>query len=128
MSAKKIVLEPKVDSAQEFIEIAFDFSNPLDLVREGISNAFDAKAKNIILDFGVIQEYGEKILKIEIADDGTGMDEDGLQSFFDLGNSLHRNDKTTIGEKGHGTKVYFNSRKIEVVTVKNGKKISCNNG
>lgn len=122
MSAKEIVLEPKVDSAQEFIEIAFDFSNPLDLVREGISNAFDAKAKNIILDFGVIQEYGEKILKIEIADDGTGMDEDGLQSFFDLGNSLRRNDETTIGEKGHGTKVYFNSRKIEVVTVKNGKK------
>ena len=122
MSAKEIVLEPKVDSAQEFIEIAFDFSNPLDLVREGISNAFDAKAKNIILDFDVIQEYGEKILKIEIADDGTGMDEDGLQSFFDLGNSLRRNDETTIGEKGHGTKVYFNSRKIEVVTVKNGKK------
>lgn len=122
MSAKELVLEPKVDSAQEFIEIAFDFSNPLDLVREGISNAFDAKAKNIILDFGVIQEYGEKILKIEIADDGTGMDEDGLQSFFDLGNSLRRNDETTIGEKGHGTKVYFNSRKIEVVTVKNGKK------
>lgn len=60
MSAKEIVLEPKVDSAQEFIEIAFDFSNPLDLVREGISNAFDAKAKNIILDFDVIQEYGEK--------------------------------------------------------------------
>lgn len=123
MSAKEIVLEPKVDSAQEFIEIAFDFSNPLDLVREGISNAFDAKAKNIILDFDVIQEYGEKILKIEIADDGTGMDEDGLQSFFDLGNSLRRNDETTIGEKGHGTKVYFNSRKIEVVTVKNGKNI-----
>lgn len=122
MSAKEIVIEPKVDSAQEFIEIAFDFSNPLDLVREGISNAFDAKAKNIILDFGVIQEYGEKILKIEIADDGTGMDEDGLQSFFDLGNSLRRNDETTIGEKGHGTKVYFNSRKIEVVTIKNGKK------
>ena len=122
MESKEKIIIPKVDSAQEFIEIALDFSNPLDLVREAISNAFDAKAKNIVLDFSVVQEYGEKILKIEIDDDGTGMDEEGLQSFFDLGNSLRRNDDSTIGEKGHGTKVYFNSKKIEVVTKKNNKK------
>lgn len=113
---------PEVDSAQEFMEIAFDFSNPLDLVREAISNAFDAKAKNIGLDFSVITEYGEKILKISITDDGTGMDEDGIKSFFDLGNSLRREDESAIGEKGHGTKVYFNSSKIEVQTFKNNKK------
>ena len=35
----KDVIEPKVNHAQEFIEIAFDFANPLDLVREAISNA-----------------------------------------------------------------------------------------
>ena len=114
------VITPEVNSSQEFIEIAQDFSNPLDLVREGISNAFDAKAKNIILDFSVISEYGEKVLKIEISDDGMGMDEKGLKSFFDLGNSLHKYDPEAIGEKGHGTKVFFNSRKIDVVTVKNG--------
>ena len=90
METKEIIIEPKVDSAQEFIEIALDFSNPLDLVREAISNAFDAKADNIILGFSVIQEYGEKVLKIEIEDNGTGMDEKGLSSFFDLGNSLRR--------------------------------------
>ena len=54
METKEIIIEPKVDSAQEFIEIALDFSNPLDLVREAISNAFDAKANNIVLDFSVI--------------------------------------------------------------------------
>ena len=122
METKEIIIEPKVDSAQEFIEIALDFSNPLDLVREAISNAFDAKADNIILGFSVIQEYGEKVLKIEIEDNGTGMDEKGLSSFFDLGNSLRRGDESCIGEKGHGTKVFFNSRKIEVVTIKDGKK------
>ena len=68
MDKREITIEPKVDSAQEFIEIALDFSNPLDLVREAISNAFDAKAKNITLDFSVVSEYGEKILKIEIFD------------------------------------------------------------
>ena len=49
METKEITIEPKVDSAQEFIEIALDFSNPLDLVREAISNAFDAEADNIVL-------------------------------------------------------------------------------
>lgn len=115
-------LNPEVNSVQEFIEIAQDFSNPLDLVRESISNAFDVKAKNIVLDFSVISEYGEKILRIEITDDGWGMDLDGLKSFFDLGNSMNRNNPEAIGEKGHGTKVYFNSRKIEVTTIKDGKK------
>lgn len=116
-------ITPEVNSSQEFIEIAQDFSNPLDLVREGISNGFDARAKNIKLDFSVISEYGERLLKIEIEDDGTGMNQDGLKSFFDLGNSMRRDTKDetgAIGEKGHGTKVYFNSRKIEVITVKDG--------
>lgn len=122
METKEITIEPKVDSAQEFIEIALDFSNPLDLVREAISNAFDAEADNIVLEFSVIQEYGEKVLKIEIEDNGTGMDEKGLASFFDLGNSLRRGDENSIGEKRHGTKVFFNSRKIEVITVKDEKK------
>lgn len=116
-------ITPKVNSSQEFIEIAQDFSNPLDLVREAISNGFDANAKNMRLDFSVIEEYGDRILKIEIEDDGDGMDREGLQSFFDLGNSLRRETKMltgAIGEKGHGTKVYFNSNKIEVITAKNG--------
>lgn len=117
------VITPEVNSSQEFIEIAQDFSNPLDLVREGISNGFDAHAKNMVLDFSVVQDCGERLLKIEIIDDGEGMDEQGLKSFFDLGNSMRRDSKEdtgAIGEKGHGTKVYFNSKKIEVITAKNG--------
>lgn len=117
------IITPEVNSTQEFIEIAQDFSNPLDLVREGISNGFDAQAKNIKLGFSVISEYGERLLKIVIEDNGTGMDQEGLKSFFDLGNSMRRDTKDetgAIGEKGHGTKVYFNSRKIEVNTVKGG--------
>lgn len=116
------VITPEVDASREFIEIAMDFANPLDLVREGISNAFDAGAKKIRLIFSVSEDCGESKLKIEISDNGHGMDKDGLQSFFDLGNSLRRGDSNTIGEKGHGTKVYFNSEEIRVVTVKDGKK------
>jgi hypothetical protein len=113
-------ITPKVDQTQEFLEIANDFSNPLELVREAISNAFDAQATKITLKFTVEKEQGEPVLHIVIEDDGHGMDEAGLQSFFDLGNSLRRGDPQSIGEKGHGTKVYFNSARIEVITTKKG--------
>ena len=123
MTQENYTLKPTVDPAQEFIEIAYDFSNPLDLVREGISNGFDAGATEIEVLFSVVREYGEKILITTIKDNGHGMDRAGLQSFFDLGNSTRRNDKSAIGEKGHGTKVYLNSSKIEVTTVKDGTKL-----
>lgn len=113
-------ITPRVDETQEFIEIANDFSNPLDLVREAISNAYDAKCSEIKISFEVIKQYGESILKIILKDNGSGMTSNQLQSFFDLGNSTRRGDEDTIGEKGHGTKVYFNSRKIEVKTSTGG--------
>lgn len=110
------IITPKVDETQEFIEIANDFSNPLDLVREAISNSYDAGASTINISFEVIKIYGESILKIVIKDDGSGMTRQQLQNFFDLGNSTRRGDNSSIGEKGHGTKVYFNSNRIEVRT------------
>lgn len=110
------IITPMVNETQEFIEIANDFSNPLDLVREAISNAYDAKCTEIKIAFEVIKQYGESVLKITILDNGSGMTKEHLQRFFDLGNSTRRDDETAIGEKGHGTKVYFNSRRIEVST------------
>lgn len=110
------VLTPQVDATQEFIEIANDFSNPLDIVREAISNAYDARSNEIHIIFETIKQYGEVLLKITIKDNGCGMNMTQLQSFFDLGNSTKRGDATSIGEKGHGTKVYFNSKRIEVRT------------
>lgn len=121
MSEENFVLTPEVDAAQEFIEIAKDFSNPLDLVREAISNSFDAKANEIHISFSIERETGEAVLVTKIMDNGSGMDENGLRSFFDLGNSLRRGDSSSIGEKGHGTKVYLNSVEIAVDTTKDGK-------
>ncbi|HEY0554318.1 MAG TPA: ATP-binding protein [Thermoanaerobaculia bacterium] len=107
-------ITPGVNAVQEFIEISQDFANPLDLVREAISNAFDAQATEITLHFDVEKEHGESLFVITLQDDGMGITREGLQSFFDLGNSSRRNDPNTIGEKGHGTKVYFNSRRVDV--------------
>lgn len=49
MKENSFTIDPEVNSAQEFIEISPNFSNSLDLVREAISNAFDAQAKNIVM-------------------------------------------------------------------------------
>ncbi len=124
----EFILEPKVDHTQEFIEIANDFSNPLELVREAISNSFDAKIKGkslvIRIIFNVITIKGKNLLEIKIIDNGRGMNIDELQAFFDLGNSTKREYPLLIGEKGHGTKVYFNSSHIKVITVKDGIKLT----
>jgi hypothetical protein len=116
----EFVLTPTVDQAQEFIEIANDFANPLDLVREAISNAFDAHATDIRLAFETKLISGETTFVIHLTDNGDGMGRNELQSFFDLGNSTRRSDKATIGEKGHGTKVYFNAKKLIVDTQRDG--------
>src|ERR1051325_8480274 len=131
---KPQTIKPTVNAAREFKEIASDFGSPLDLLRESISNSFDAKASHIKLTFSTVEIRGRSILKIVIEDNGLGMDLKGLQSFFDLGNSFHHDDKERskkeglddatlpIGEKGHGTKVFLNSSHVTVATSQNGKK------
>lgn len=125
----KTSFKPKVNPSREFLEIASDFSNPLDIVREALSNSFDAKASEIFITFSITTERGLRKLKILLRDNGTGMDYKGIESFFDLGNSLRKDvkddDPFLIGEKGHGTKIYFNSERIVVVTGTTEKKFSC---
>jgi hypothetical protein len=113
-------ITPAVDAVREFLEIAADFTNPLESVREAISNAIDAGASEIKIDFSQPKTVGAYVLIIVIEDNGRGMNAEELQAFFDLGNSPKRHDPSLIGEKGHGTKVYFNCGSILVETSKNG--------
>jgi len=117
---------PDVNKAAEFLEISSDFTNPKEVIREAISNCFDAGAKNIKIEIYIDRSGGTDELVINIEDDGEGMNEEQLKAFFGLGYSTRvamdeRGFKVSpsIGEKGHGTKVYFNSRRIEVKTWKN---------
>lgn len=112
---------PKVNQVNEFKEIANNFANPLEIVREAISNSIDARASEIHLSFDVINHFGEEIFRVKIGDNGNGMNEQDLESFFDLGNSTKIGDGDSIGEKGHGTKVYFHSRQVNLITYKEGK-------
>ncbi len=117
---------PTVNEAAEFLEISNDFTNPKEVIREAISNCFDAGAKNIKIEIYVDRSGGIDELVINIEDDGEGMNEEQLKAFFGLGYTTRVavdergfNVSPSIGEKGHGTKVYFNSRRIEVKTWKN---------
>jgi DNA topoisomerase VI subunit B len=115
--------KPKVNPVNEFRQIAIDFTNPLEIIREAVSNSFDANASHITILFHHETIDGEDTLKIIIRDNGDGMDQSDLENFFDLGNSSRLNDPNSIGEKGHGTKVYFNSKKLIVKSKKGGQGI-----
>lgn len=121
---------PEVDVVAEFREISNDFTNPREIVREAISNSFDAGASEITIDAYIDKSSGEDELVITIGDNGHGMGIDGLKAFYGLGYSTRRlkdqkgfKASDSIGEKGHGTKIYFNSNRIEVSTICDGEKI-----
>ncbi len=114
-----------VNAANAYRNIITNFSDPLEFVREAISNAIDAAAtKMSILIDQVTGPTGQPEIRITITDDGHGMDESRLARFFNLGDSEKSSLKDVgvedaeplIGEKGFGTKIYLNSRKVEVWT------------
>jgi len=113
--------KPEVNEASEFLEISSDFGDPKEIIREAISNSFDAKATEIHISAVIDKSVGEDELVITISDNGEGMGEEELKYFFGLGftnrkklDKLGKKITEAIGEKGHGTKIYFNSRRIEV--------------
>jgi len=60
---------------------------------------------------------GAKRLVIDLEDNGSGMTPDVLaQDFGGLGFSRARERDNAIGEKGHGTKIYLRSQRVEVRT------------
>ena len=86
-----------------------------------MSNSLDWGASRIEIDVHEDRTRRDNELVITIQDDGEGLTEERLQAFFDLGNSPamqvdEHGQKIggKIGEKGHGTKIFFSSRQIEI--------------
>ncbi len=114
-----------VNPANAYRQIITNFSNPLEFVREAISNSIDAMAAKItVLVDQVTGPTGQPEIRITISDDGHGMDQGRMARFFNLGDSEKGDLKNEaegegqrfIGEKGFGTKIYLNSRRVEVHT------------
>lgn len=114
-------ITPTVNNRAEFLEIVNDFGNPLEIVREAISNAIDWKATYIRISFDVENVDGADRLIVRFSDDGKGMDQETIeQDFWGLGFSksrdLKKEGEELTGEKGHGTKIYLRSEKVTVRT------------
>jgi hypothetical protein len=103
--------KPQVKDISLFKEIAQNIINPLEILREALSNSHDAEAKNISI---IIYRTSSGNFVIEIQDDGKGMKLEDIHRFFNLGDS----DKGClgIGEKGLGTKTYFKSKRVTLYT------------
>ena len=122
-------IRPRVNEAREFLEIAKDFKDPKEIIREALSNSWDAGASLVQLKFDLTHIPGTRAKKImvEITDDGEGMndaprnqvDSSEIEGFFNLGDS--QKPHGSIGSKGHGTKIYYKSQGIRVDTWKDGK-------
>jgi len=121
---------PEVNISKEFLEISSDFGDPREIIREAVSNCFDAHATEIRISTFIDKSSGEDELVVNFSDNGEGMSEEKLKYFFGLGltnrqtfDALGRKVSEAIGEKGHGTKIYFNSKRIEVETIREGRLI-----
>ena len=124
-------IRPRVNEAREFLEIAKDFKDAKEIIREALSNSWDAGAKLVKMKFDLVRLPGTRAKKImvEIVDDGEGMSSERrqdvepseIEGFFNLGDSLKPHG--SIGSKGHGTKIYYKSQGIAVDTWKNGQHI-----
>lgn len=124
-------IRPRVNEAREFLEIAKDFKDPREIIREALSNSWDARASKASIKFNLIPIGGtrKKKIVVEISDDGDGMSSEPrpavgsteIEGFFNLGDS--GKPYGSIGSKGHGTKIYYKSLGIKVQTWKNGKRI-----
>ncbi len=109
------IIKPQVHAEAEFLEILNDFGNPLEILREAISNAIDAQATRIEIGFSVEEIDGAQRLVISLLDDGQGMTRKVLSTdYWGLGYSPSRERKDAIGEKGHGTKIYLRSEQVRV--------------
>lgn len=102
---------PRVRDISLFKEIAQNLVNPLEVIREAISNSHDAEAKTISI---IISRNSAGVFILEIQDDGKGINLPNIHRFFNLGDSTKT--KPGIGEKGLGTKTFFKSEFIRIYT------------
>lgn len=121
MPEKITGVEPEVNKAHEFLQIAGNFQEPIEIIREALSNSWDADATKVEINIAIDTYKLPWRPFITIIDNGNGISINELSNFFSLGFS--GKPKSCIGTKGHGTKIYYLSDGIQLETISNGKKI-----
>lgn len=114
--ARNNKLTPQVDFAHVLKEISINSNDPCEVIRELISNAYDAQAKNIW--YASLKDANGFIF----CDDGEGLskeDQNGIsayESFFSIGKSTKLKGGDSIGYKCQGAKLCFASGSVTVIT------------
>ncbi|WP_437930083.1 ATP-binding protein [Sorangium sp. So ce291] len=94
-------------------ELAENKVSALEILREALSNAKDHGAKRVWVKTAKDQRNE---VTVTIADDGEGMDRERLEAFWGVGASAKPTSAQPIGYKGHGTKLFFDCRRLSVAT------------
>lgn len=105
-------MECEINDASLFLQVIREKRDPRSILREAISNAYDAGANKVRIN---INPLSRDTLDLTIEDNGHGIERGRFRQFFGLGMSLKKGDEF-IGHKGLGTKLYFNSRRLRVQT------------
>jgi len=110
--------EAEIDKGYESYQIIRDFDNPIQIFREAFQNAIDEDATEVYCRVFTEPRLGAENLIIDIWDNGLGLREESIPCFFGLAKSTKVTSKRIptgkIGYKGHGTKIFFNSERIEI--------------
>jgi len=111
--------EATIDNGYEFYQTIINFDHPIQIFREAFQNSIDENATEVYCKVFLVKSLGGEDLFIDIWDNGGGLKKGDVDCFFGLAKSTKvSEDKTPIpgklGYKGHGTKIFFKSEKIEI--------------
>jgi hypothetical protein len=124
MEEKKLIQVDDLDLLRQMVQ---NFNKPLELLREAISNSYDAGADNINIQIKRQPWEGEQRWIIKVTDDGAGMVREEkapskytgyLEDFFKLGGSSRKKELgyKPVGEKCLGIKLALRSQFLRVKT------------
>lgn len=100
-------------------ELSENRTDPLELIREALSNAKDHVATRFW--FRSSRDARNQV-DILFMDDGEGMTVDRLAAFWGIGASSKVDGRPRIGYKGHGTKLYFDCEQLSCATNADGER------
>ena len=119
MSKIPMAKEATIDSGYEFYQTIIDFDHPIQIFREAFQNSIDEDATEVYCRVFLEKKLGQEDLYIDIWDNGTGLRKENAECFFGLAKSTKVDKNKTpligkLGYKGHGTKVFFKSERVEI--------------
>lgn len=113
------VREVQINKGYELYQIITDFGEPLEIFREAFQNAVDEDARKVFCHVYEKQRMSGSELIIDIWNDGAALKKENVENFFGLAKSTKVDEnnmpiKGKLGYKGHGAKIFFNARMVQI--------------